>query len=356
MTLSVLPRSEPTGRGRPSVPPTPSIRAAAWPGFATDPPARRSRTAAADARRQAVPLQPCWPALMAGIGALGEVQARTGQAACTLAASSPYGRALLCGDQGHVSGGRLELRLFYAAWARGFAVQEHTANGLQRSLQFFDAQGLPLHEVTLGPRSRVPAFDALVARFAAPAAAQFPQHAANSHAPAACPATRVDPRAFRAGWASMRVPQDFYALLRRHGLTRLAALQLASPEFAQPVDGGAAHEVLARAAQTGLPLSLCCGNPGAVQTCSGPLHHVEVQGPWLQVNDAGLQLQLREDCIASAWRVRLPASEGLVSSLELFDADGRTLAIIGGQRAPGQAERCEWRELLASVALEDSPC
>jgi hypothetical protein len=45
-------------------------------------------------------------------------------------------------------------------------------------------------------------------------------------------------------------------------------------------------------------------------------------GPWLNVLDPGFNLHLREDLIASAWIVRKPTADGVVSSLELFDAGG----------------------------------
>jgi putative hemin transport protein len=39
--------------------------------------------------------------------------------------------------------GEIDLRIFYHAWAHGFAVREMTKDGLQRSLQFFDKAGVP---------------------------------------------------------------------------------------------------------------------------------------------------------------------------------------------------------------------
>jgi putative hemin transport protein len=73
-------------------------------------------------------------------------------------------------------------------------------------------------------------------------------------------------------------------------------------------------------------------------------------GPWLNVLDPGFNLHLREDHIAQAWLVRKPTVDGLVCSLELFDAQGRNIAMMFGERKPGQAERCDWRTLLESLA------
>jgi hypothetical protein len=72
-------------------------------------------------------------------------------------------------------------------------------------------------------------------------------------------------------------------------------------------------------------------------------------GPWLNVLDPGFNLHLREDLIASAWIVRKPTADGVVSSLELFDAGGCTIAMLFGERHAGQAEQPAWRALLAQL-------
>jgi putative hemin transport protein len=44
--------------------------------------------------------------------------------------------------------------------------------------------------------------------------------------------------------------------------------------------------------------------------------------------------------------VRKPTIDGLVTSLELFDAEGQTIAMLFGERKPGSTELCAWRELV----------
>ena len=68
-------------------------------------------------------------------------------------------------------------------------------------------------------------------------------------------------------------------------------------------------------------------------------------------------MQLREDGPASLWRVRRPSAHGLVCSLELYDHDDQLLLCVSdAPAAPGRPERCEWRNLLAQVAQDDSHC
>ena len=89
-----------------------------------------------------------------------------------------------------------------------------------------------------------------------------------------------------------------------------------------------------------------------IQIHTGPVHKVAVMGPWLNVLDPSFNLHLREDHIASAWVVRKPTSDGLVTSLELFDAQGDTIAMLFGERKPGRTELCAWRAIIDSLLDE----
>jgi putative hemin transport protein len=305
---------------------------------------------------RAVRLKPTWPAIVAAIESLGEVTALTRNEACVHEKTGVYRHTSVDGQVGLVLGGAIDLRIFYQHWAHGFGVLERTAGGTQRSLQFFDAQGTAVHKVFLREASDLETYGGLLARFGTEdLRAGIETHPA-PRPPAEKPDADVDVAAFRADWAALRDTHEFFGLLRRHGLSRTQALRLAAPAFAQPADTGAAHEVLSRASQTGTPIMVFVGNPGMIQIHGGPVKRVEVMGPWLNVLDAGFNLHLREDLIASAWTVRKPTVDGMVSSLELFDAQGRTIAMLFGDRKPGQAERCEWRELLSQLGGEPARC
>jgi putative hemin transport protein len=296
-------------------------------------------------------LQPLWPELIEACEALGELMALTRNESCVHEKTGPYRGASAQGGVGLVLGGAIDLRLFYRAWAHGFALSERLADGAeQRSLQFFDASGQAIHKIFLRPESNQAAYQALVQRFAHEDQAPGIQVEAASAEPAEKADAEIDLAGFHAAWASLRDTHDFFALLRRFGLSRTQALRLAEPQFAQALPLAAAQELLSRAAQEAVPLMVFTGNAGAIQIHSGPIQRVAVMGPWLNVLDPGFNLHLREDHIAQAWLVRKPTVDGLVCSLELFDAQGRNIAMMFGERKPGQAERCDWRTLLESLA------
>lgn len=87
-----------------------------------------------------------------------------------------------------------------------------------------------------------------------------------------------------------------------------------------------------------------------IQIHSGPVHTIKQYGPWLNVLDPGFNLHVHEPEIAQAWVVRKPTSDGPVSSLELYDAEGESVLYAFSKRKPGQVESEDWRALLRGLA------
>jgi putative hemin transport protein len=294
-----------------------------------------------------------WPSLIAGLEGVGTVMALTRNASCVhektgiysgCSASGPAGR-----EMGLVLGSEIDLRVFYSRWAHGFAVDEQGERGLQQSLQFFDAHGTAVHKVFVQAETKVDVWAALVRAHRSDVQAPGLETTPPADAEPETPDALIDVAAFREGWAGLRDTHDFFGLLRRHGLARTQALRLASPAYAQRVDASAARDVLHAAAREALPVMVFVGNPGMIQIHTGVVKRIAVMGPWLNVLDAGFNLHLREDHIVQAWAVRKPTSDGLVSSVELFDEHGETIAMFFGERKPGRPELCDWRRLVDSL-------
>ena len=309
----------------------------------------------------AVRLSPPWPALMATLPTLGPVMALTRNESCVHEKIGRFEQVTGDGPVGLVLGPDIDLRLFYRAWAAGFAVNESFEGGqkaAQRSLQFFDASGTAVHKVFARAGTHDAAWSALVERFRTSTPGPHFTAAPGAERTDDRPDSEIDVSAFRADWAALRDTHEFFGLLKRHGLGRVQALRLAEPRFVQPAEaragvGGAVRELLEGAAASGTPIMVFVGNPGVIQIHSGPVKRVQVLGPWLNVLDPGFNLHLREDHVASAWVVRKPTVDGLVTSLELFDADGETIAMLFGERKPGRPELGEWRRLVGRLVAQN---
>ena len=301
-------------------------------------------------------LQPAWPRIIESLEAVGDVMALTRNESCVHEKVGTYANSSHSGHIGLVVGPAIDLRVFYRRWAHGFAVDEAKAHGVQRSLQFFDAAGTAIHKVFLRAGSNAAAWEAVVAAFGADL--QDPGiEVQEAQAPAAeQPDAAIDVPALRQAWASMRDTHQFFGLLKQHGVSRTQAFRLADPRFVQRVEPDAATLALNAAADRGVPIMVFVGNPGMIQIHTGPVRKIAVMGPWLNVLDPGFNLHLRTDHVASAWVVGKPTSDGLVTSLELFDARGETIAMFFGERKPGRPELPAWRSLIDTVVQETTPC
>lgn len=89
-------------------------------------------------------------------------------------------------------------------------------------------------------------------------------------------------------------------------------------------------------------------SPGVIQIHSGPIHTIKSTGPWLNILDDDFNLHVREDHLDSAWVVQKPIREGAVLSLELFDSEGETIALLFARRKQGQATVAAWNAALAT--------
>lgn len=293
----------------------------------------------------AVRLAGPWPELFEQLPALGPVMALTRNDSTVHEKTGRFEDMSHEGAVGLALGRDIDLRIFYARWAHGYAVSEEGATGVQRSLQIFDAQGTAIHKVFLREGSDLAAWFEFVERNA-----DADQTPGQQVQPPAAPVTPsddedIDVAAFQAAWRAMTDTHEFFPLLRRFRLARTQALRLAPGDFAWRVNEGSARLVLQEAARSGMPIMCFVGNAGVIQIHTGPVQRVEVMGPWLNVLDPGFNLHLREDRIAAAWVVTKPTRDGAVTSLELFDAAGETMAMFFGERKPGRAELPAWRAL-----------
>ncbi|GAB7535700.1 hemin-degrading factor [Burkholderia sp. 3C] len=253
------------------------------------------------------------------------------------------------GPVGLALGSAIDLRIFYSKWASAFAVREPGESGERHSLQFFDAQGVAVTKLYLRADSDRAAYDALVARHVA-----NPQVAGLTVAEAPAPAApradgEIDVAGFRVAWDAMQDTHEFFGMLRKFGVGRLQALRLAGGERAAPLAHGAVAALLDDVAASGLPIMVFVGNAGMIQIHTGPVRNIVPMGPWLNVMDPDFNLHLRTDLVDSAWLVRKPTRDGVVTSVELFDAQGETIAMLFGARKPGAPELAGWREAVARL-------
>lgn len=291
-----------------------------------------------------------WKAILSRAPLLGEVMALTRNEAAVHEKIGEYRRPSWNGGHGLVLGDAIDLRLFLGRWAHGFATVEQG----RPSLHFFDAQGDAVHKIYARDDSDLAEFRKLVDIFRADDQSPTLDLTPRPPRPLERDDATIDADGLRASWLAMRDTHESFGILRRHAVSRLQAMRHAPAGHARRVAPASLEPLLHRAAATGLPIMIFVGNPGCIQIHTGPVARIVPMGPWINVLDPTFNLHLRRDQIAQAWVVRKPTEDGVVSSLELFDAASETIALVFGERKPGKPERAAWRDLLAELPDHDA--
>ncbi|RAT13917.1 MULTISPECIES: hemin-degrading factor [Lonsdalea] len=239
----------------------------------------------------------------------------------------------------------LDLRVFPEQWASVFFFIEQTARGERQSIQFYDRQGDAVLKVYGTEHTDWTAWQEMVERFTAS------DNAPLALTPYYSPASDVvvDAARLEQAWREMQDVHEFFPLLKRHNLTRQQAFRHVSDDLACRVDNQALATLLNAAHQDGNEIMIFVGNRGCVQIFTGVIEKVVPMDHWLNVFNAAFTLHLQGNTIAESWVTRKPTRDGVVTSLELFAADGTQIAQLFGQRTEGQPEQVQWRRQVSSL-------
>ncbi len=294
-----------------------------------------------------------WGELLKALPSLGRVMCLTRNEHCVHERYGRFEDVSVNGLMGLVLGPDIDLRIFFSHWKSGFAVADAGPHGPRLSLQIFDGHGVAAHKIYSTDGTDMAAFEALVARFhdVGPFGALELTPVPAPAAPK--PDAQIDVEGFVAAWAGMKDTHEFFGLLRKFGVQRLQAMRLAGPRFATEVAADAVEKAFAAAAAQDLPIMVFVGSRGVIQIHTGTVVNLKTMGPWFNVLDPEFNLHLRADRVASAWVTRKPTEDGVVTALELFDADGETIALVFGARKPGKPELPAWRDLAESLVQTD---
>lgn len=286
-----------------------------------------------------------------GLEAVGEVMALTRNDSAVHEKIGVYDKVVTGAHNAMVLGSEIDLRIFPKSWRHGFAVEKRDGEDIRRSLQFFDETGEAVHKVHLRPASRIDAYESLVDTLLS--SDQSDTVAVTERAPEAKDGTRGSSDDLRSRWAKMTDVHQFFGILRDLNLSRHDAVNLIGNDYAWPLDGGAVETMMHGAASAGMPIMVFVGSKGCIQIHSGPIQTLKPMGPWLNVMDPTFHLHLRTDHIREAWAVRKPTSDGHVTSVEAFDADGNMIIQFFGKRHEGVTERADWRALAEALPRVD---
>ena len=296
-------------------------------------------------------LRPEWIALLPRIKELGYVMALTRNDNCVHERKGIYEDIRTGDNNALVLGEDIDLRLFPSTWKYVYAVREASSHGERKSIQIFDVHGGAVHKIYMTAQSDAEAYGNIVFEFMNHNQVQGETDVTLAPEPKADnPDSEIDVENFRAAWSALEDTHDFFPMLKRFNAGRLQALRLAGNEWAYPVKNNAARQILTDASETQTPIMVFVANRGAIQIHTGTVTKLLETGPWFNVLDEKFNLHLRQSAIRSSWIVKKPTTEGIVTSLEVFDNNGDMIVQFFGKRKPGIPELQEWRNILEKVS------
>ncbi|MVT09789.1 hemin-degrading factor [Chitinophaga tropicalis] len=294
-------------------------------------------------------LRPDFPALMQRMPELGKVMVLTRNEHCVIERKGVFETVDTANKHvGTVLGKDIDLRMFFSRWKYGFIVSDDVTTGFKRSWQIFDAQGNAIIKIYATDHTNLVAWEQLAQDFLA-----TEQPLAIPVAPA--PAVPVyndkdaDTAAFLEGWAALQDTHDFFPLLMKHKISRVRALEIAEGRFARRAKADSVKALLEKAAASGLEIMVFVGNPGNIEIHTGTVQKIVEIPSWINVMDPDFNLHLKTDAIAQVWIVEKPSADGIITSLEVFDAAGEMIAQFFGKRKPGNPELEDWKALAAGL-------
>lgn len=290
-----------------------------------------------------------WGDLIKRMPELGEVMTLTRNESAVHEKVGTFEKIHVMGQMCLVLGADIDLRIFFSQWQFGFAVETPIKDDVRRSLQFFGPDGMALLKIFLREEERLDAYQALVADHLSDDQSPEITVTASATEQSDRPDTDIDVEELRTRWAALKDVHDFRAMLIDLGVGRIQALRLVGDEFAQAVDIDSFRQSLDCASAANMPIMIFVGNNGVVQIHTGPVERLKEMGSWYNVLDPDFNLHLRQDQIASAWVVRKPTKDGIVTSLEIYDADEHQIAWMFGKRQEGEPESPTWRNLMQQM-------
>jgi putative hemin transport protein len=294
-------------------------------------------------------LEGSWSDMLLACKGLGKVMALTRSEGCVLEHKGTFQKISIHGQAPQQIAtviGPIEQRVFFKAWKFGFAVSQPSPRGNIDSLQFFDQEGRAILKVFLQENSNRDVFQQIVETY---------RHSTQSPYLEEVPfekeeyAEHIDQEAFVAEWEQMKDTHDFFGMLRKHKLHRLEALKRIGENWAYEVDKSCVGKILNVAAETKLPIMIFAGNKGNIQIHQGKVRTIRQLGNWINVIDPEFNMHLNEEVVDTAWVVHKNTADGIVSAIELFDAERELVAQFFGLRKPGIPQKEAWKSLVVSL-------
>ncbi|HTJ50126.1 MAG TPA: ChuX/HutX family heme-like substrate-binding protein [Cyclobacteriaceae bacterium] len=306
-----------------------------------------------------------WGDLLKRLPELGRVMSLTRNDSCILEHKGPFEQVSVFGEGTRSMAtviGPIETRVFFNAWHVVFAATEEKSDRVLKSIQVFDKSGEAITKIYLQDKglkeaSNEEAFYKIIDDFRSDD--QSPEQEVQPYTKEQF-ADDVDTVTLLAEWSALKDTHDFFGMLKRHKVDRYDALKVATGRFTHHVNAKtAAKQILDEASLLKLPIMIFAGNRGNLQIHQDKVRTIRVLDhghtgaeSWLNVLDPDFNMHLKQNDIHTAWVVKKPTNDGVVTSVELFDKNKNLVIQFFGLRKPGIQENETWTRLVEKLLAE----
>ncbi|WP_372747546.1 hemin-degrading factor [Litorivivens sp.] len=293
--------------------------------------------------------------ILKGMPSVGSVMCLTRNDAAVHERHGCFEDVRVDGPVGLVLGADIDLRLFFRQWSSAYYLRQTLASGIRESIQFFDISGCAILKIYATDQTDLEAFRTLAEKHRHTAGNLFPSITAFPPTPAAANIFSVDE--LRKAWSKLRDTHDFHGLLHQFNADRISALTAVGAPYARAISLTAISVLLEQACKRQLPIMVFVNNRCCIQIHTGNVEQYKRLENWLNILDPDFNLHLDSCQFSSAWLVRKPSDDGIVTSIEVFDQNRELCVQFFGARKPGIAERRDWVALAESMpTLEGDTC
>ena len=269
---------------------------------------------------RAIRLKPSWSSILQDVQGFGEVMSLTRNAHAVHENLAFYKHFSSSDDVGMVLSDELAIRLMFGRWEYGYLFEECKSDVLERSIQFFNEFGVPVHKIFLLPHSHHWYFDDLAKKWAD----------SNQH-PGVIVQERLDRDQSLGQSALATMIEEHYA--NQNELIELDALQF----------------LLNTAVQAKLPLVIAVQNDGVDQSHDGVLDEIKEHKDWLHLSNQQFNCHLE---LTQMLKVRINHQVS-PCSIEVFDNKGFLLALISLSVKATLADREVWKAGLEQLKAKE---
>jgi len=269
---------------------------------------------------RAIRLKPSWSSIIHDVRSFGEVMSLTRNAHAVHENLAFYKHTSSSDGIGMVLSDELTMRLMYEKWEHGYLFEECKSTVLQRSIQFFDEFGAPVHKIFLMPHSHHWFFDELAKRWAD---------------------SNQEPGII----VQEKLEHD--QQINKGALASIIEERHANQQESINLD--VVQSLLSSSVELKLPLIITVQNDGANHSHDGILSEVRDHNHWLHLINEQFNCHLQ---LAQMPKICINHQESPFL-IEMFDEEGVLLASITLSTKATPADRQSWEDLLNKVQTRE---